>query len=663
MSISGEWRDRTQAESYSLEVMDDRIQITSPTWRGVLYGIYFLEQILAERGIPALPNHYRVQRRPRFDVRMFGEVYGTFTVSGLTINRPVTRDTFSALSRFGANATFTFVQLCDYLGPGVYPELANPKREQNLAELARLARLARAAGLDLYLDAYNPKLPADHPLFKAHPNAMGATQHGGNIRCLCPSDPATLKFIADGWAEIFRQVPELGGIVAIIGGEGFYHCYMRSDPKVFDCPRCGKRSPEEVVADLTNTVFHAIRKVKPDAEFLAWPYSAFIWSKDPFQLGLVSRLDPGIQIVPEIDKDYRYSKKGYVKNIWDYSIDFLGPSDRYRAISEAARMRGLKVACKTETAVSLEFNGVPYIPCLQRWGKRMDAILQQKPDSIYYAYDITGFARSRPEELAGRLSWEPSGTASEEIAKIAARDFGPRAGDRIIEAWNYFSEAMGHCPHLTHGYYRGPSFIGPGQPLMLSEENMPPEFFGRFFYLAENDLSGGASQASALRPIYTSDIMISPAEMRDMDEAVVLWEKGVKALESAEGRISGQYEREFRGELDLARYFQSMFRSTAAANHFFTLRKEYRLLTQDPSAAGRNKSLVIGTLKKMLEIAKSDLLNARAALPITQQDPRLDLAVRLDLDYRPLAEIIRAKIRYQQYVIDEQIPRAMLRRP
>jgi len=651
LRVAGKAKDRVSADSYSLTVSDSRIEVTSPSPRGVLYGVYYLEQLLLERGIPAL-SPMSVERKPRFDVRMFGEVYGTFTVSGLRIDRPVSRDTFSALSRFGANASFTFVQLGDYLGSETYPELSNPDREKNLAELKRLADMAKSVGIELYLDAYNPKLPANHPVFLAHPNAMGATQHGGDIRCLCPSDPKTLEYIADSWADVFRRVPSLGGMVAIIGGEGFYHCYMRRVSDVPDCPRCSKRSAEDVVADLTNAVFRAIRKVKPYAELLAWPYSAFVWSKDPYQLDLISRLDPGIQLVSEIDKDYRYQKDGYIKNIWDYSIDFIGPSDRFTAQAEAVRKRGSKQCCKTETATAWEMTGVPYIPCMQRWGERMDAIHRARPDSIFYAYDCTGFARSRPEELAGRLNWTPSGSGDEEITRIAVRDFGP-AADKVIEAWRYFSEALGHCPYLTHGYYMGPSFIGPGQPLMLSEADMPRELFGRFFYLAENDLSDGSSQALVLRPIYAGDVRVSPAEMADMDRAVALWEQGVQALKSARGRVTEPYEKEYRRELDMAAYLQACFRCVANCNRFFALRAEYVELMKHP-AANRDRALEV--LTGMEKLARAELVNARQALPIVRRDPRLDLAVRLDLDYPPLVKILEAKIRYTEKLLREQIP-------
>lgn len=655
LRVSGKAKDRIGADSYSLKVSNNRIEITSPSPRGVLYGVYYLEQLLLDRGIPAI-RPMSAKRKPAFDVRMFGEVYGTFTISGLRIDRPINRDTFSALSRFGANATFTFVRLEDYLGADVYPELANPDREKNIAELARLAEMAKSAGLDLYLNAYNPKLPSNHPVFLAHPEAMGASQHGGDIHCLCPSDPKTLRYIADSWAELFRRVPSLGGMVAIIGGEGFYHCYMRCGPNGPDCPRCRDRSAEDVVADLTNAVFRAIRKVKPDAEFFAWPYSAFVWSKEPFQLDLISKLDPGIHLVSEIDKDYIYHKNGYDKSIWDYSIDFLGPSDRYKAQAEAIRKLVVKQCCKTETATAWEHTGVPYIPCMTRWAERMEIIRREKPDSIMYAYDCTGFTRSRPEELAGRLSWDPSGGSDAEIRQIAVRDFGPEAADRVMQAWKLFSEAMGHIPYLTHGYYMGPSFIGPGQPLMLTEDDFPPELFGRFFYLAENDLSSGTTSASMLRPIYTADIRESPAATSDMEMALALWEQGVEILKSARADVREEYGPEYQRELGMAAYLQSCFRSVVNATHFFALRSEYRELVKDDRSRSDNRDRALDILDRMSEVIRAELVNARQGLIIARRNPSLDLAVRLDMDYPPLVKIIEAKIAFTEKVLREQIP-------
>ena len=70
---------------------------------------------------------------------------------------------------------------------------------------------------------------------------------------------------------------------------------------------------------------------------------------------------------------------------------------------------------------------------------------------------------------------------------------------------------------------------------------------------------------------------------------------------------------------------------------------------------GSVRAEALALLDEMEKILESDLVNARRGLEIAKRDPRLDLAVRLDLDYRPLAEIIAAKIQYGETVVRAQI--------
>ena len=58
----------------------------------------------------------------------------------------------------------------------------------------------------------------------------------------------------------------------------------------------------------------------------------------------------------------------------------------------------------------------------------------------------------------------------------------------------------------------------------------------------------------------------------------------------------------------------------------------------------------------MRKIVEADLINARQALPIVRRNPSLDLAVRMDMDYPPLAKIIEAKIGYAEGQLKE-LPR------
>src|SRR5262249_46207396 len=102
--------------------------------------------------------------------------------------------------------------------------------------------------------------------------------------------------------------------------EGFYHCFMRSFgvPKGHSaCPRCDALGAETVVADLCNTLATAIRKVNPQAELIAWPYSAeHVWSADKDQAGLIRLLKPGEGILRKEKKMSTLKNRKVSKSIF-----------------------------------------------------------------------------------------------------------------------------------------------------------------------------------------------------------------------------------------------------------------------------------------------------------------------------------------------------------
>jgi hypothetical protein len=204
----------------------------------------------------------------------------------------------------------------------------------------------------------------------------------------------------------------------------------------------------------------------------------------------------------------------------------------------------------------------------------------------------------------------------------------------------------------------GPSFIGPGQPLMLKEDHMPRELSGRLFYLAETDISGGSSEASQLRPIYAADVKTSPAETADMEKGAALWDKGAAKLSSALGVVQTPYRSELGREFDMGAYLGTAFRAVADSDRFFGLRRRFEELLKASAKTEASRRQALAVLDEMERIAASDLANARRGLEIAKRDPRLDLAVRLDLDYPSLVSIIESKIRYAETVVPRQFAAA-----
>src|SRR5439155_21766405 len=200
------------------------------------------------------------------------------------------------------------------------------------------------------------KLPANHPIFQRRPDVRGAklSHHPSaaavELHCLCSSSEDALGFHGDVFGRMFRDVPELGGVILIIGGESYYHCFMRASDSAIgktNCPRCNGKVPEEVIANFLKVTAEAIASVKPpfgsdfgelsraepqgrrQAEVFAWPYSAqYFWSDEPNQLELIDRLAEHVALLTEIDKDQTVLRGACRKRIWDYSVDYDDHSDR-----------------------------------------------------------------------------------------------------------------------------------------------------------------------------------------------------------------------------------------------------------------------------------------------------------------------------------------------
>lgn len=145
--------------------------------------------------------------------------------------------------------------------------------------------------------------------------------------CAMHRTPGDKQFLSETMKQMFQAAPELDGVVLIIGGEGFYHCFMRPfgvEKGHTNCTHCEALGADTVVANLCNLLADAARSVNPKAEVIAWPYSAeHVWSSDKAQSGFIAKLKPGTGIFTEMEKDeYVEKPDGVRKHLWDYSIEF-----------------------------------------------------------------------------------------------------------------------------------------------------------------------------------------------------------------------------------------------------------------------------------------------------------------------------------------------------
>ncbi len=643
--------------------------ISAGGMQGIWAGIVDLERELTSGPSASVP-YGRTKRAPAWKVQISQAAFGSnYLVPDLS-EEFLSNDVFRLLTHYGANGMTIYGDWLCYVRSESFPELNHPDYDRNIALLRDAAARATKYGIKLYYVPVSPKLMSDHPIFEWLPSvrgakiAVGLSKDAKRIHNLCSTDPASLAFQGEVMANLFREVPELGGLILIVGGESFYHCYMRPDLHELpprqgtNCEACGRRKAEEVVSGLLKATADAVHRIDPHVPVMAWPYSAFRWSSDPAQLELVEGMQEDVALLTTIDKDQWMQKDGYKKLIWDYSVDYTGPADNAIQQADILRRRGMDLFLKTETALGLEAIHVPYVPALQRLGEKWKRVASLKPRGVLQSWMFFGMWGSRAEELGWWASWYPEKSVDEVLRTMAERDFGKLSGP-MLTVWEKMSEAVGHFPYIPD-YFTGPEFIGPAQPLLFGEEGSPySEFEALLYYLQENEETFSSTvnevKHSVILHRLPERMFRSFIRLEREEEAIdlVIRERR-KATEHSTAayeivrRLSSEdavVQAALQEEAIVVEFLHRTFLSTEHTYSF--LREKERL---DP-AGGKDYNA------EMLRIAAAELDNARRARHIYEKAPWLDIALRVDGKYPSSVTMLERKIALLEEALRRRLPR------
>jgi hypothetical protein len=645
-----------EGDGFCLTVDEGRVELRAGGTRGMWSGVVYLEKQMGLRRAPILPRG-SVERAPVWKVQISQAPYGSnYLVPNLSPEY-LSDDAFRLLAHFGINGMTIYGDWLCYVDSERFPELNNPDYERNIAVLRDAADRANRYGVRLYYVPVSPKLSHDHPLFERAPSVQGSRIASGlspdakQIHNLCSSDPESLALHREVMGNLFKEVPDLGGLILIIGGESYYHCFMRPDRSGLpadaktDCPRCAQSDPEDVVCELLRATAEGVHESNPDAWVMAWPYSAH-WSSDPAQLELVSKLPSKVPLLTTIDKDQWMQKDGYRKLIWDYSVDYTGPADNIVKQAEILREREMPLFVKTETALGLECIQYPYMPALQCLGEKWTNVRSLRPTGVLQSWMFFGMWGSRAEELGWWANWQPEIPVEEALEKIARRDFGDSAAP-VLEAWEKMSEAVSHIPYIGT-YFTGPEFIGPAHPLLFDpDEDIPETFTALLYYLQENEETFSTRVSEVRHSLVMNRLpedrvagIMRVEDGRDVWDVVVEeYGKAVLASEQASRILNGDElahglpnETMLNEERLLVECVYRTFLTTLNTILFLRHRNSLRQSGGDDHR------------QAMVEIAERELENTRSARHVFVEAPWLDLSHRVDGEFPSSLAMVDAKI-------------------
>lgn len=325
----------------------------------------------------------------------------------------------------GVNAVWlqgTLYTLLPWAGESEY----SAGHEVRLRNLRAIARRVRSHGLKLLLYLNEPRNMPES-FFRNRPEWRGAPV-GNGCHAICTTAPDMLEKLKNGVAELFRKVPELGGVFTITMSENVTHC--KSNRNIASlCPRCAGRPVEEFPAEVNRAIAEGVHSVDPSAHVIVWS-----WGWQPEWAERAVALLPEDVTLMCVSETFRPTlAMGISGRVGDYSMSKPGPGPVASRLWNAAEKR-LHTMAKVQLNNTWECSAVPYIPVPQLVKKHLDNLLEAGISDLMVSWTLGGW---------------PGGNfplMQMSLADFARSVAGEVCADELLQAWQVLCDAFAEFP-------------------------------------------------------------------------------------------------------------------------------------------------------------------------------------------------------------------------
>ena len=221
------------------------------------------------------------------------------------------------------------------------------------------------------------------------------------------------------------------------------------------CPRCARRTPQEVVAEVITSIRDGVKAANPSAEVIAWNWSWSFFEEDP-QIGVLERLPKDVIVMGDYERGTQTKALDFDYLNDEYSIKVIGPSPRFQGVADFQASRNMPVYAKLQIGTTHEIPNVPYLPTLQKIAKKYIGLPAAGVSGMMTCWNF-GNMLSLGTETANEFSWDPQEQDPDKgVRRVAARNFGSRAADLVTQGWARISEAQDDFPGSIPVMYYGP---------------------------------------------------------------------------------------------------------------------------------------------------------------------------------------------------------------
>jgi hypothetical protein len=490
---------------------------------------------------------------------------------------PYPEGLLARLAQAGVNGVWLQAVL-HKLAPCPWEPERSARHAERLKNLRALVARARKHGVRIFLYLNEPRaLPLR--FFESRPQLKGVVE--GDYGALCTSAPEVQDFIVSSLAAICRAVPELGGFFSITGSENLTNCWSHGGGA--KCPRCGKRPPADVIAEVNRLFCDGIRKAGTKAQLIAWD-----WGWNDVWAGDVIRQLPAEAALQSVSEWSLPIERGGVKSeVGEYSISAIGPGPRAQRHWKIARERGLKIIAKIQAGCTWELSAVPYIPAVENVARHAENLRRANVNDLMLGWTLGGYPSPNLEVVSETLA---CGSADEAMQRVAERRFGKSLAPEVVTAWRGFSTAFREFPYHGGLLYSGPQQLGPANLLWAEPTGYAASMVG-FPY---DDLEGW-------RAIYPPEIFV-----QQFEKVADGFDRALKELQASALRhkaVTREQRDALLEECGVAQAAAIHFRSAANQARFVLARRAVAT-AKSPDDAALHRAILERVLKDEITLAR-----------------------------------------------------------
>ncbi len=441
--------------------------------------------------------------------------------------------------------------------------------------------------------------------FENRPDMAGVRE--GDFLTLCTSDPRVRTWLSDALAHVFGEVPDLGGVFTITASENLTHCASHGRHR--QCPRCGKRSDAEIIAEVNATIEQGVHRGSPAARVIAWDWG---WKGHGDAPDIIAQLPKRVELMSVSEWALPITRGGVKAKIGEYAMSAVGPGPRATRHWAYAKQAGLKTVAKVAFNNTWELSAVPFIPVMDLVAEHCEKLTNAGVDGTMLSWTLGGYPS--PNLLVSQyFSTQAGATKASVLDRIAHDRYGRAAAAHARRAWSAFSDAFRNFPYGGGVMYNAPQQMGPANPLYAE----PTGYRATMVCFPYDDLTGW-------RGPYPATVFAGQFE-----KIAHRWAEGLVHFEKAVNASTGTRRAAAVSDLSVARAVHLHFASVANQVRYVLARDA---LSQ-PNTSDEQRQQGREQIRLLME---NEIVLACKLFAVTNQDSRIGYEASNHYFYVPL---------------------------